>query len=180
MIVIDDENTLCQWSSAPPSKKTLSSARNRRPSIKNDISADFRLAPKHGDRSECERLAFPARLARPTSQTRRRLHLAGGYDGVNKMELMRDVDRIIALVKKRCPGVKVEQLRVSHPADDDGIWFFSLLPTRKEIQIESSDGMCPFVVEHDGLLTTATEALGISVDRTVELISDYLLHDSAE
>jgi hypothetical protein len=93
---------------------------------------------------------------------------------------MRDVDQIIERVKQRFSAVEVDQLRVSHEADDNGIWFFSLPPSRKEIQIESSNGMCPFVVEHDGMLTTATEALGVSIDRTVELILDYLLHVSAE
>ena len=93
---------------------------------------------------------------------------------------MRDVDQIIELVKQKFPAVKVEQLKVSHTADDDGIWFFSLPPNRKEIQIESSNGMCPFVVEHHGMRTTATEAFGESVDRTAELVSDYLLQISSE
>jgi hypothetical protein len=93
---------------------------------------------------------------------------------------MRDVDRIIELVKGRFPTVVVEQLKVTHPADDDGLWFFLLPPIRKEIQIESSYGKCPFLVEHDDMEETATEKLGVSVDRTVELIVDYLLRVSSE
>jgi len=93
---------------------------------------------------------------------------------------MRDVDRIIELVKGRFPTVVVEQLKVTHLADDDGIWFFSLPPIRKDIQIESSNGMCPFLVEHDDMEETATEKLGVSVDRTVELIAGYLLRVSPE
>ena len=93
---------------------------------------------------------------------------------------MRDVDRIIELVKERFPTVVVDQLKVTHPADDDGIWFFSLPPIHKEIQIESSTGMCPFAVEHGDMRTTAMEALGVSVGRTVELVTEYLLQISSE
>ena len=34
-----------------------------------------------------------------------------------------------------------------HPADDDGIWFINLPPTSIEVQLESSTGSCPFLVE---------------------------------
>jgi hypothetical protein len=33
---------------------------------------------------------------------------------------MRDVDRIIQLVRDICPAVEVNQLRVLHPGADDG------------------------------------------------------------
>jgi len=63
---------------------------------------------------------------------------------------MRDIDQIIQSTMKICPTVKVSQLKVSHPGvDDDGIWFFKQPGGEFEIQLESSDGMCPFLVETD-------------------------------
>lgn len=38
---------------------------------------------------------------------------------------MRDVDQIVELVINICPTVKVRQLKVTYPGeDDDGLWFF--------------------------------------------------------
>jgi len=63
---------------------------------------------------------------------------------------MRDIDQIIQSMMKTCPTVKVRQLEVSHPgADDDGIWFFKQSGSEFEVQLESPEGMCPFLVETD-------------------------------
>jgi hypothetical protein len=60
---------------------------------------------------------------------------------------MRDIDRIIAEVRKALPQISIEQLQVAHPgADDDGIWFFSS-PAGVEFQLESHSGNCPFLIE---------------------------------
>lgn len=62
----------------------------------------------------------------------------------------RDIDQVIAGVRERVSDVSWEQLKVVHPgADDDGIWFFRRGPTAVEVQVESWNGMCPFVVEWD-------------------------------
>jgi hypothetical protein len=62
----------------------------------------------------------------------------------------RDIDAVIARVQRTHPGVVVEQLQVSHPgADDDGIWFFSHPAVCGNVQVESSSGCTPFVVESD-------------------------------
>ena len=46
------------------------------------------------------------------------------------------------------PLVNVQQLQVLHPgADDDEIWFFRCPGSELEVQIESSTGMCPFLIE---------------------------------
>lgn len=46
------------------------------------------------------------------------------------------------------PRVRTEQLKVAHPGtDDDGIWFFRHPATDVEVQLESSTGSCPFLVE---------------------------------
>ncbi len=85
---------------------------------------------------------------------------------------MRDVDRIIELVRAMHPAVRVEQLKVSHPgADDDGLWFFDQPESPFQVQIESSTGMCPFLIETyetDARFTTD------SVEETVRTLSDLL------
>ncbi len=60
---------------------------------------------------------------------------------------MRDVDLIIESMKKKYPFVRVQQLKVTHPGDDDGIWYFEQPDSEFDVQIESSQGMCPFLVE---------------------------------
>ena len=61
---------------------------------------------------------------------------------------MKDIEQIIRAVKTKHPAVSVHQLRVPQPgADDDGLWFFGADDSEVEVQIESSTGMCPFLVE---------------------------------
>lgn len=61
---------------------------------------------------------------------------------------MRDIDMIIAAVSKTHPNLLIEQLRVAHPgADDDGVWFFKYPAVSIAVQLESSTGNCPFLVE---------------------------------
>jgi hypothetical protein len=85
---------------------------------------------------------------------------------------MRDVDRIIELIHTMYPQVRVEQLKVSHPgADDDGLWFFDQPESPFQVQIESSTGMCPFLIEtdeNDARLTTS------SVEETVRTLCGLL------
>jgi len=62
---------------------------------------------------------------------------------------VRDIDRLIELVRKEFPDVLFEPLAILHPPDDDGIWFFRLPGIKGEVQAESSSGMCPFMIETD-------------------------------
>ena len=63
---------------------------------------------------------------------------------------IRDVDEIITGITNKYPSVRVEQLKVHHPGmDDDGIWFFEQPNSEYHVQIESSWGTCPFVIETD-------------------------------
>jgi len=50
---------------------------------------------------------------------------------------MRDIDLIIEKVKQRFADIEVEQLKVKFPADDDGIWWFSLPDVKQAIHVES-------------------------------------------
>ena len=84
----------------------------------------------------------------------------------------RDVDKIIAQLQAAYPDIQVEQLRVVHPdADDDGVWFFRHPSGRGEVQIESTDGTVPFLIEN---AQDPTRATGRSVDETVSLVARYL------
>jgi len=60
-----------------------------------------------------------------------------------------DIDRILELVRRVHADVLCQQLPVVHPgADDDGLWFFTRPGIANEVQIESSSGRCPFLIEH--------------------------------
>lgn len=62
----------------------------------------------------------------------------------------RDINHIIDRLKAEIPRVQVTQLQVAHPgADDDGLWFITIPGRDGEIQIESSHGSCPFLIESD-------------------------------
>ncbi len=86
---------------------------------------------------------------------------------------MRDIENVIQSFNTMYPTVRVGQLEVLHPgADDDGLWFFQTPDSKLEVQIESSTGMFPFLIEtneNDTLVTTA------SVDQTIEALA-RLLH----
>ncbi len=84
----------------------------------------------------------------------------------------RDIDKVILLVKERFPDVRVDQLKVSNPSDDDGIWYFGMPDAeRDEIHVENGYGNCPFYCEtyrSDERFTTE------SVEATVDLICGHL------
>ena len=66
------------------------------------------------------------------------------------MPMDRDIDQLIAALVRRWPGMRCEQLRVVHPGgDDDGLWFFTHPAEHGEVQVESSTGAAPFMVEGD-------------------------------
>jgi hypothetical protein len=64
--------------------------------------------------------------------------------------MRRDIDDIIERLKAELPGIQIAQLKISHPgADDDGLWFIKIPGKAGQVQIESSHGSCPFVIESD-------------------------------
>lgn len=84
---------------------------------------------------------------------------------------MPDIDDVIAAVQRVVPGVRCDQLTVTHPADDDGIWFFRFPNGGNEVQIESSLGNCPFLVEHS---LTNERFEGATVDVVAEKVVQWL------
>lgn len=87
---------------------------------------------------------------------------------------MRDIDQIIEGVKRQLPDVEVEQMHKCFPADDDGLWWFRLPGVKKDIQIESSYGVCPFIVEHDDMKSSTEAATARTPDEAVAMIVGYL------
>ena len=64
--------------------------------------------------------------------------------------MLRDIDLILEQLSTAVPGIHTAQLKVTHPgADDDGLWFINIRDRAEELQIESSSGMCPFLIESD-------------------------------
>ena len=83
------------------------------------------------------------------------------------------IDLIIEKVKERLPDADFYQLTVINPNDDDGIWWFYLPELEPEVHVESSYGMCPFIIETDeqwGRDAVETD----TVDETVKFIVEYL------
>lgn len=58
-----------------------------------------------------------------------------------------DIDEIIKRLLGVLPGAKITQLQVTHPADDDGLWFIKVPGVQGDVQIESSSADCPFLIE---------------------------------
>jgi len=89
-----------------------------------------------------------------------------------KENTVRDIDLIIEAVKKEFPDVGVWQIQVTNPNDDDGIWYFWLGEINDdEIQIDSSDGNCPFYTStfrSDEMITVN------SIEETVNLVCEHL------
>ena len=62
---------------------------------------------------------------------------------------------------------------VHHPgADDDRLWYFDQAGSEFQVQIESPEGMCPFLIETD---EDDKRRTGRSVEETVEILA-RLLH----
>lgn len=62
--------------------------------------------------------------------------------------MKKDIEIVIEQMRAAYPSVQVEQLKVKFPgADDDGIWFFTHPACPFEVQLESSIGMFPFLIE---------------------------------
>ena len=83
----------------------------------------------------------------------------------------RDNDIVIEKIRALHPDAAIEQLKVKFPgADDDGLWFFRIPSEREDIQVESSTGVAPFVVERGG----APAVYGASIDKVVSEVVTYL------
>ena len=83
----------------------------------------------------------------------------------------RDIQRIIEIVRIRHPEIAIEQLQVLHPGiDDDGLWFFTKPTSRNGLQLESSSGNCPFIVETNGSSVALTAT---TVEQAIQMIESW-------
>lgn len=82
----------------------------------------------------------------------------------------RDIDVTIAALVVAHPGMQVEQLRVTHPGDDDGLWFFVHPAGRGQVQVESSTGTLPFLIEGD----FNPPATATTVEQAIRLVAALL------
>jgi 7-cyano-7-deazaguanine synthase len=90
----------------------------------------------------------------------------------------RDIDTIIEAVRNRFPEARVDQLKVSHPADDDGIWYFWMPnATRDDIHVENLNGQCPFILE---TYRSDERKTGRTAEETIEIIEEHLASASNE
>ena len=81
---------------------------------------------------------------------------------------MRDIDAIICQLRLAHPDISAEQLAVLHPgADDDGLWFFRHPTSEVELQLESSMGACPFLVESSA---SNARLVADTVEQAIELV----------
>ncbi len=89
--------------------------------------------------------------------------------------MRRDIDIVIGTIRALHPDAKIEQLKVSHPGvDDDGLWFFGLPGVVDDIQVESSTGTAPFVIEHGDMKSSSEAIADAGIDRTISEVSSYL------
>jgi len=65
-----------------------------------------------------------------------------------RQPIQRDIHAIMAAVAQVLPTCVITQEAAYLPTThDDGIWYFNLPVMVHSVQIESSDGMCPFLLE---------------------------------
>ena len=81
-----------------------------------------------------------------------------------------DIQLIVTRVASEYPQLQISQLKVSHPADDAGLWFITG-PGGFEVQIESSTGDFPFLVE--SIAHNERHSIG-DMDATLAVIASEL------
>jgi hypothetical protein len=87
---------------------------------------------------------------------------------------MRDIDRIMQQFRRFDSQVKFQQLSVKLPADDDRLWYVSREREPVSIQIESSTGNCPFLIEFDTSPTSSGRMVVATVEEAVELLKSLI------
>ena len=89
--------------------------------------------------------------------------------------MQRDIDIVVQEVLRVLPETIIEQLKVAHPGvDDDGLWFFRLIGSSDSIQLESSSGSAPFLIEYCEKSNNSVRIEGVSVDGATLKVLEYL------
>jgi hypothetical protein len=80
------------------------------------------------------------------------------------------IDEVFDALRARFADLWIERLRVTHPADDNNLWYLGLRGRDEDVQIECApDGRSPFTLESD---TAREEAL--DVGNAVATLSEWL------
>jgi hypothetical protein len=87
-----------------------------------------------------------------------------------------DIEVIIERLAAERPDIRGKRLKVSHEADDDGLWFFSV-GANLEVQFESTTGNFPFLVESNA---NERRMMVYTVDQAILVISNELTEDSGK
>ncbi len=85
-----------------------------------------------------------------------------------------DIELVISAVHSLIPGVIVVRMHRSHPADNDGLWWFRLPGASRDIQLESPTYNCPFLVENDDMTSISERYTAHSVADAVSAVVPYL------
>jgi hypothetical protein len=74
------------------------------------------------------------------------------------------LDEVLAGVRRVVPGLIVERLSVTHPGDDDNVYFLGDERGLDQVQVDTvPDGEPPFLIEADDRVETSDIAEAIAV-----------------
>lgn len=180
---LDDSNTwLCQHvehsgKQAPPTHLRLDQTREWSPGQPTSAPRRCIRCPDCGT---YWRVWVQLRIAKPSADWIAPERAVAAYR--YRRAPLRDIDHVIDHVRLILTEVSVTQHEGTWPGDDDGIWWFTLPLVRARIQLESSSGMCPFFVEHDGMRSPA-EGGGrnaLTIEDAARMVVDYLVDEASK
>ena len=91
---------------------------------------------------------------------------------LHSLGLMLDIAKIVRRMHAISSSFKGEPLRVTLPgADDQTVWKFNQPPSALVIQLESPDGMCPFLIESG---PNNPRFVGSSVPEVIDILCQLL------
>jgi len=83
----------------------------------------------------------------------------------------KDIEQLTDALRRAYPEITIEQPRVAHTdADDQGVWYVNHPRAFTEVQVESSTGDVPFLIESD----LAPPMLARAVDDAVRIVTERL------
>ena len=84
---------------------------------------------------------------------------------------MRDIDLVIAALRRRHSDVLVEQRPGAYAAVDEAIWFVNLPSASVEVKLESPTGNCPFMIESS---SDPERMHAATIGETINMVSTML------
>jgi hypothetical protein len=82
------------------------------------------------------------------------------------------IDAVLAAVRARVADARVSRLGVTHPVDDDNVWFIQTASGAAEVQIDSRpNGQPPFLIETD----QHRQVTAVTVEEAIDVVERWLL-----